>query len=268
MKFDLHTHHERCGHATGSVEEYIQSAIRAGLDVIGISDHSPFYAMEDDHPSPGSAMAISHFPQYVKEVLQLKEKYEAKIEVLLGVESDYFPKHEALYRRHYSQYPFDYLIGSVHFINGFHLFHKKRWIGGDDRTKSEDKELYYQSIQQSARSGMFDIIGHLDALKGFFPTWNEVHADLPDRTLKVIAECGLAIEVNTSGMRKPCKQWFPADELLERAFYYNIPVTFGSDAHTPEHVGLERELVAKRLKEIGYKEWVFFWRRSRQTVAL
>jgi histidinol-phosphatase (PHP family) len=268
MKFDMHTHHERCGHATGTVEDYIQSAMRAGLQVIGISEHSPFFAKSEDHSSPGSAMAVSQFPHYVMEVLQLKKKYEGTIEVLLGVESDYFLEHEELYRRHYSKYPFDYIIGSVHYINGVHLFNKKRWIDGISPNIAEDKNLYYHLIQQSAKSGLFDIIGHVDAMKGFFPTWNEVHPDLPDRTLKVIAESGMAIEVNTSGMRKPCKQWFPSDDLLERAFYYAIPVTFGSDSHTPEHVGEERELVAERLKEIGYREWIFFRQRKRQTVAL
>lgn len=91
MKFDYHTHHDRCGHAEDCIRAYIEAAIENHLDMIGISDHSPYLYSEEDHLFPGIAMAKSHFPQYIKEVLQLKEEYQGKIEVLLGVESDFFP---------------------------------------------------------------------------------------------------------------------------------------------------------------------------------
>src|SRR5690625_1840185 len=113
MKFDLHTHHDRCGHAVGKIEDYIKAAMQQGLEAIGISDHSPFFAMEEDQPFPGLAMAKSEFPIYVTEVLELKKKYNDQIDVLLGVESDFFPEHAETYRQAYSQYSFDYIIGSV-----------------------------------------------------------------------------------------------------------------------------------------------------------
>ncbi len=93
MKFDVHTHHQRCGHAEGTIEDYIVEAIANDLEVIGISDHSPYFADEQDHPEPKISMAKSEFPHYVQEVLALKEKYKHKIKVLLGVESDFFPEH-------------------------------------------------------------------------------------------------------------------------------------------------------------------------------
>lgn len=74
MKFDFHTHHERCGHAEGTIEDYIRSAIEQGLDMIGISDHSPYFGDEEDHSHPEVAMAKSEFPNYVEEVLRLKKK--------------------------------------------------------------------------------------------------------------------------------------------------------------------------------------------------
>ena len=118
IKFDLHTHHYRCGHAEGTIEDYIRAAIDKDLKVIGISDHSPYFASEHDHPEPEIAMAKSEFPRYVEEVLRLKAKYEGKIDVLLGVESDFFPEHIEIYRKEYSRYPFDYIIGSVHRSDG------------------------------------------------------------------------------------------------------------------------------------------------------
>ena len=79
MKFDYHTHHERCGHAEATIEEYIQAAIKNDLQLIGISDHSPFFASEEDRAMPRIAMAKSEFASYVEEVLTLKEKYRGKL---------------------------------------------------------------------------------------------------------------------------------------------------------------------------------------------
>ena len=117
MKFDYHTHHERCGHAEATIEDYIQAAIKNDLQMIGISDHSHFFASEEDRAMPRIAMAKSEFASYVEEVMTLKEKYRGKIDVLLGVESDFFREHHQLYKSVYDQYPFDYIIGSVHFSN-------------------------------------------------------------------------------------------------------------------------------------------------------
>src|SRR5690625_2794590 len=122
LMFDLHTHHDRCGHAEGNLEEYIVQAIDYGLDMIGISDHSPHFYSSDDQLLPHVAMAKSEFPHYVEEVLTLKEKYKDQIDVLLGVESDFFPEHVNLYRKYYEKYPFDYIIGSVHFVDGVSVF--------------------------------------------------------------------------------------------------------------------------------------------------
>lgn len=258
VKFDLHTHHYRCGHAAGEIQDYIQAAIELGLDAIGISDHSPFFASSEDHAVPAIAMAKSEFGRYVAEVLELKRKYEGKIDVLLGVESDYFPEHETLYRDIYDQYPFDYKIGSVHWVAGRSIFDKNRW---KDRSSSEliqEKEEYYSLIAQSARSGMFNILGHIDAMKGYYPPFSDLYTPVVDKTLQIIAEHEVAIEVNTSGITKDCGGWYPTDALLERALHYGVPITFGSDAHIPERVADDLEQVRNKLKVIGFDHWVYF----------
>lgn len=79
MKFDYHTHHNRCGHATGTVRDYVIAAIEKGLQVIGISDHTPAFALEEDLPWPGGAMAKSEFPAYVDEVLALKKNLRDRL---------------------------------------------------------------------------------------------------------------------------------------------------------------------------------------------
>lgn len=268
MKFDLHTHHDRCGHAQGTIKDYIEAAYQAGFSVIGISDHSPYFGSKEDRPQPAIAMAISEFPIYVAEVLKLKEEYAGKIDVLLGVESDFFPEHAEVYRKHYEKYPFDYIIGSVHLSGGVSIFNRKRWKGLNDAEQIDHKEEYYRLIQESAKSGIFQILGHIDAMKGFYPAFSAIPTPIVNETLKIIGEQGVAIEINTSGKTKDVGGWYPSDEMLEKALFYGVEVTFGSDSHVPERIGDDWELVSTRLKEIGFKEWVYFKNKRKQVVPL
>ncbi|MEF2967906.1 histidinol-phosphatase [Paenibacillus sp. M1] len=267
MKFDLHTHHFRCGHADGNIRDYIEAGIAAGLSVIGISDHTPYFGSPEEQPFPHIAMAKSEIGNYVEEVLRLKEEYARKIDVLLGIESDYFPVHAEAYRQVLSRYPFDYIIGSVHSVKDVSIFNKRRWKGLSEAERIADKEEYYALIRESARSGMFQILGHIDAMKGNYPAFSDIPAaEAIDETLRVIAENKVAIEINTSGKTKLSGGWYPSDSILERALHFGVKVTFGSDAHTPRRVADEWDDVAKRLKEIGYSEWVYF--KNKQKVAV
>ncbi|NMO95660.1 histidinol-phosphatase [Paenibacillus lemnae] len=269
MKFDLHTHHFRCGHADGNIRDYIEAGIAAGLQVIGISDHTPYFGSPEEQPFPYIAMGKSEIANYVHEVLQLKKEYEGKIDVLLGIESDFFPQHAQVYRDTLSQYPFDYIIGSVHQVGGVSIFNKNRWKGLSTKEKIAHKEEYYALISQSARNGMFQILGHIDAMKGNYPSFSDIAAEQAlDDTLQVIAECGVAIEINTSGKTKMCGGWYPSHAILERAHHYGVEVTFGSDAHIPSRVGDELEQVAVMLKEIGYTEWVYYKQMQKVSVPL
>jgi histidinol-phosphatase (PHP family) len=268
MKFDFHTHHYRCGHAAGEIRDYIEAAIARGMTYIGISDHSPYFGEEVDQFRPGIAMGKSEFPEYVAEVLRLKNEYRDKITVLLGVESDYFPQHVELYRSIYKQYPFDYIIGSVHFSGGRGIFDRTRWDGIDEAGLLTAKEAHFEIVAQSARSGMFDILGHIDAIKGYKPEISSIPTAIIDRTLQTIAECDVAIEINTSGKGKECGGWYPSNEVLERACYFGVKPTFGSDSHVAERVADEFDEVREYLKQIGFKEWAVFEQRKRTMVAL
>jgi len=270
MKFDLHTHHDRCGHASGQIEDYIRSAIDAGITAIGISDHSPYFAHEDDHPQPGIAMARSEFPNYIAEVLRLKEKYRDRIEVLLGVESDFYPDQIELYRTSYLPYPFDYIIGSVHQTRGVSIFNRNRWKDLSDEEQSDQKRHYYELIAQSASSGLFQVLGHIDAMKGYFPAFADIAGAEPeiDEALKAVAAHDIALEINTSGKTKDCGGWYPSDAILERALHFGADVTFGSDAHVPERVGDEWDEVRTRLREIGFTRWVFYREQRKVVVPL
>jgi histidinol-phosphatase (PHP family) len=269
MKFDLHTHHFRCGHADGDIESYIQAGIKEGLQVIGISDHSPYFGSELDQPQPGIAMAKSDFTNYVDEVLRLKAKYEGTIDVLLGMESDFYPEYIELYRSMYEMYPFDYIIGSVHQTRGVSIFNRNRWKKLAESAKIEEKRHYYELIGHSARSGVFQVLGHIDAMKGYYPAFSEIAADdAIDSALELIAGSSVAIEINTSGKTKDVGGWYPSDAILERALHYGVQVTFGSDAHIPSRVGDEWELVRTRLREIGFEQWVYYKQKKPIAVSL
>ncbi|MCK0473072.1 histidinol-phosphatase [Halalkalibacter sp. APA_J-10(15)] len=268
MKFDLHTHHERCGHAIGTIEDYIRQAIQLNLDYIGISDHTPHFYSEEDHLYPGITMKKSEFKSYVEEVLQLKEKYASRIHVLLGIESDFFIDHMIHYHKQFELYPFDYIIGSVHFIHDINIFQRGRFDSLTQSERVQVKESYYEQIALSAKSGFFQILGHIDAMKGYYPPFSDLKTEVVDKTLKIIGEEQVAIEINTSGKTKDVGGWYPANEILERALFYSVPVTFGSDAHTPERIADDFDLVRKRLKEIGYKEWTYFINKKAVNVSL
>lgn len=268
IRFDYHTHHKRCGHARGNIRDYIEAAIQKGINYIGISDHSPYFASEEDHPYPHITMRKSEFPEYVSEVLSLKEEYKGKINVMLGVEADFFPDHIDVYRKQLEKYPMDYIIGSVHFVNGTSIFNKQQWDGLCTKEKIAKKEAYYHLIEQSAKSGLFQILGHIDAMKGFYPDFTSIQTAALEHTLKVISEYDVAIEINTSGKTKDCGGWYPADEILEMALHYDVKVTFGSDAHDPERVGDDFNFVRQRLKDIGFKEWAYFQEKRRFLTSL
>ncbi|AIQ65327.1 phosphoesterase [Paenibacillus stellifer] len=269
MKFDLHTHHFRCGHADGNIRDYIEAGIQNGLKVIGISDHTPYFGHPEDRAFPHIAMAKSEFANYVEEVLSLKKEYDGVIDVLLGIESDFFPEHVEAYRQVLNSYPFDYIIGSVHSTGGVSIFNKNRWKHLGAKEQIAVKTEYYRLIGESARSGMFQILGHIDAMKGNYPGFSDIPAPGPlDECLKIIGDSGVAIEINTSGKTKLSGGWYPSDDILERALRYGVPVTFGSDAHKPSRVGDELEQVAARLKEIGFTSWVYFKEQRQIEVPL
>lgn len=263
MIFDLHTHHQRCGHAQGSVRDYISAALDKNLAYIGISDHTPFFAEPEDHPDPGACMAKSDFPAYILEVLALKQEFAGQIDVLLGVEADFIPDCLDLYRGILQSYPFDYIIGSVHEFAGISLYDSDYWDQLTREAKLEVKNSYYNHVAQSAAAGLYDILGHVDALNRYFPGYADLHPETAENMLKTIAEHGIAMEINSSD-----DLWVPDHWLLERALHYGVKVTFGSDAHEPERVGEHFSDIRKHLLDIGFREWAVFKNRERIMLPL
>lgn len=257
MKIDLHNHTSLCNHAEGSVRDYVEAAIAADIDVFGFSDHAP---MDFD---PKYRMKFDEMQLYHTMVMEAKQEYSDRIDVLFGYEVDYLEGH--MDGRVLSA-DVDYLIGSVHFIDEWG-FDNPEFIG---QYEHEDIDVIWQSyfdqVKAMARSGLFDIVGHLDLIKVFkFMPKNDI-VTIATPALDAIAEAGMTLEINVAGYRKPAAEAYPSPELLNAAFARGIPVTFGSDAHKPGQIGLFRNEAEALARDVGYRECVYYRNRTPHTV--
>ena len=258
MKIDLHSHTTLCNHAEGSVNEYVEQAIACGIDIFGFCDHAP---MDFD---PGYRMSFDEMALYREWVMAAKEKYADKIEVLFGYEVDYLPGHMD---ERVLNADVDFLVGSVHFINEWG-FDNPEFIGRyESENIDEIWQKYFALVEEMAESGHFDIAGHIDLIKifRFMPETEILSLAMP--ALKAIKKADMVLEINVAGYRKPCQEPYPSPQILQAAFELGIPVTFGSDAHKPEQVGLFREEAEALARSIGYTKCATFKNRKRIMVA-
>ena len=271
MHIDFHTHHERCGHAIGKLEEYVQRGIELGLEQLGLSDHLPLVHVDPANYYPEMAMPLAELPRYVEECLELKERYRGSIDLRVGLEADYIEGYEGVIRDLLAPYPWDYLIGSVHFLGEWDITDYRQVKGWEGKNVLEVYRRYYDAVSKSAASGLYDIIGHIDVIKrfGYIPETEEARAEvreLETGALKAIANHGIAMELNASGLTKPCKEMFPAEHVLKRALELGIPLTLGSDAHDPAKLGDGLPEARRQLWDIGFRELAVFEGRRRTMV--
>lgn len=256
MRVDLHNHTTLCNHATGSTEDYIRAAIEKKIDIFGFSDHAP---MDFD---PEYRMKFSDMKAYENEVLTLKEKYAKDIEILLAYEVDFLPGH--MDDRVLKAQNIDYLIGSVHFINEWG-FDNPEFIGKYESQNIDDIwQEYFNAIEAMADSGHFDIVGHLDLIKVFnFMPKKDIRS-IAKSALQSIKKANMTIELNVAGYRKPVKEAYPSQTLLEMAYELEIPITFSSDAHSIKQVGLYYDDIIQLAKSAGYTQCATYRHRDRQ----
>ena len=262
---DYHMHTSRCCHADGEAADYVRKAISYELGEIGFSDHLPLRG--DRGKELGLAMALAELPDYVSEVLELRKSFP-EIQIKLGIEADYTPDSVSYTRDLLKKHDFDYVIGSVHYIGEWAFDHpgeRKKWDSKDvDLVYKE----YFELLRKSASTLLFDIIGHCDLVKKFGNRpENELSEDL-EKTAKVFKECGVAVEINTSGLRKPVNEIYPSFENLKVYNKYDIPIVFGSDAHTPGDVGNDFDKAISLAAEAGYDEYVTFENRTMKSHKL
>lgn len=258
MLVDLHNHTPLCNHAEGTIDEYILFAIDSGTKFFGFSDHAP---MDFD---PKYRMKFEEMQKYEKAVVQAKKRYEKKIEILLGYEVDYLPNH---IDSRVVNADVDYLIGSVHFLEGWG-FDNPEFIGEwESQDRDEIWQKYFDTIEEMAKSRLFQIVGHFDLIKvfKFMPKGNI--SQMAHNALLAIKEADMVLELNVAGFRKEVEESYPSASLLKDAYALNIPITFASDAHKPEQVGLFETEIVSLAKEVGYRECVYFRKKKPISVA-
>lgn len=255
MRVDYHVHgvaHGEYKYELEWIEQYVNMALDRGIKEIGFSEHNEFAAQIDDNL-----------------LNEIQNKHGSKIKIRLGLESDFFPGKEEEIKAVTKQRAYDYIIGSVHFIDGWGFDHPDFKKDFDKQDIDEIYLKYAALLTQMVQSNCFDVVGHLDLLKiwGHRPC-RQSSSFYFDSVLKAVREHGLAVEINTAGLRKPVGELYPAPEIINKMFAYDIPITFGSDAHLPEQVGEGLSVAYRAAWQAGYRYLVRFERHNQIVTAI
>jgi histidinol-phosphatase (PHP family) len=247
--------------------DYVQIARERGLREIGFADHLPLYFHPPGRRPPDLAMADVELPEYVADVLALR-KANPDLPIRLGIEADFIPGKEKQLAALLERYPFDYVLGSVHYIDGWGFDHPDFRDGYRDWEADALYRRYFELLQAAARSGLFDSLAHPDLLKKFdYRPVGDI-TSLYRETVAVIAEAGVCIEVNTAGLRVPAGEIYPHPTFLRFCREFHVPATLGSDAHTPEQVGSGFPEAIALLEQAGYREIATFQGRRRSLISI
>jgi len=257
---DYHMHTPLCRHASGEPGDYARRALEIGLTEIGFSDHSP---MRQDNFDDWR-MRFDQLDEYVEGIRKAQQDFP-QLTIRLALEVDYLPGQEDWIRDLAARQPWDYFIGSVHYVSdNWALDNPNKLSEWRKRDAFEVWSVYFERLTKAAETGLFEIIGHADLPKKFGFRPERDCTALYERFLTAAKKYNCAIELNTAGLRKDCREIYPSREILQLAFQKGVPITFGSDAHAPEEVGMNFTDAIQLAHEIGYKECCRFVRRKRE----
>lgn len=258
--YDSHMHTPLCKHATGAPEDYAQTAFNRGLKGVIFTCHAPL----PNGYSPAIRMTDSEFEIYTSLVRSAAETWSGRIDVRLGIESDYLPELTSWLRKLHDRTRFDFKLGSIHPQNAEY---RRQYYQGDPIAFQKQ---YFCHLAEAAESGLFDALAHPDCIKYLFPqSWRflHIHSDIY-RALDRIANTGVALEVNTSGRHKKPREISPGSLFLRAAIERGIPLVLGSDAHDPRFVGDQFLSVLGQLTELGCREISYFKLGRRHTIKV
>jgi histidinol-phosphatase (PHP family) len=259
---DYHMHTPLCHHAAGEPSEYAARAVSLGMEEIGFSDHSPMRKDNFDE----WRMNTDRLGEYVQKVRKAQTDFP-QLKIKLALEVDYLPGQEEWIRELAAMHPWDYFIGSVHYISdSWAIDNPQQLSEWKKRDAYEVWAAYFESLTQAADSGLFEIIGHADLPKKFGIYPERDCTMLFDRFLQAAARKRVAIELNTAGLRKTCKEIYPSPKILQMARSKDVAITFGSDAHAPGEVGMGFVEAKELARRTGYTESCRFTRRKRTMV--
>ncbi|MCK4321740.1 histidinol-phosphatase HisJ family protein [candidate division WOR-3 bacterium] len=256
------------------LDKYIENGVNKGIKEFCITEHIHRFKETIDIPNRiikkfgdnentnfmkewWTERCTKTIDEYVNFIHGLKDEgYPVK----LGCEVDFLD--EPILESIVKDYPWDFIIGSVHWIQGWGFDHLDREWTWQSRDIDLIYKKYFNLIKEAAKSGMFDVIGHFDVIKvfGYYPSgeWSS----LVEETLEEIIQNKIGIEVNTAGWRKPIGEIYPGEKILKQCKKYGIHVTLGSDAHQPEEVGYGFDRALMLLDKIGYRFLTIYDKRK------
>lgn len=258
--------------------EYCAQAARLGVTELAVTEHSSRFRQVDAlvrgwwdrDPSPARRAETrtcwdeelgADLDQYVGTVLAAQA---TGLPVVLGLEVDYIPGRMGEVGALLAGYPFDVLLGSVHWIGAW-LFDALDWAQAQRQWASRGVERvwadYTRSVQELAGTGTVDVLAHPDLAKvaGHRPP---APAEFYDRIAEAARSCGLAAELNSAGWRKPCAEPYPAPGLLTRFHDYGVPITTASDAHQVDDISWRIADLTAMALAAGYSEVTAFRGRN------
>lgn len=249
---DYHMHTPLCGHALGEPHEYAQQAIQVGLNEIGFSDHAPFLKS----PLPGITMSMEELPLYHRMIERVRGEFSGRLAIKIGIEADYIPGFEDQTRALLAAYPYDYVYGSVHFIDEWAFDNPDERNQWDRADVNRVYLAYFQLLRKAAESQLFDILAHVDLVKKF---GHRPSQDMSAEIRTIARACranNVAIEINTSGLRKDIREIYPSLQTLSIYAQEGVDIVFGSDAHLSTDVGKDFDQAARLALDAGYADYV------------
>jgi len=240
MLTNYHTHHYRCKHAEGTIEDYIIEAIKQGYAEIGISCHIPF---DESFPEVGTGqrMDFADLPTYFAEIDALKVKYQAQIKVLKSLEAEYFSQiHD--YVAVLAEET-DYLLLAGHFIEL-----DGKYPTAFNFTKVAELHAYAEQLEIAMATGMFQILAHPDLFMVAYPKWDAVCEEITHKIAQAVLKYDVILEVNANGLRRR-NQPYPAREFWDiiATHYPQTKVIVNADCHAPRLLNDEMMHEARRL---------------------
>lgn len=257
-------HTRLCRHAEGDAVDLAAHAVRLGFTEIGFSEHNPMPRddWDDWH------MAQADLDAYVEQVARARREFP-QLTIKLALEVDFIPGQEEWIRGLAARHPWDYLIGAVHYVSDSWALDNPHLISEwKARDPFEVWSAYFERLTMAAESGLFDIVAHADLCKKFCFYPKEDCTPLYTRLLEAVRRRGLALELNTAGLRKECREIYPGPKIVQLASELRVPITFASDAHAPGEVGANFAEAIALAHQCGYTHSCRFTRRQREMIPL
>lgn len=256
---DYHLHTDFSGDSTTPAREQIEQAIRLGMDSLCITDHHDY-----DVESPIDFTL--DIDAYFSSLTRLQEEYRDRIDVRIGIELGLQVHLKEYLREVTRKYPFDFVIGSTHFIDRKDPAYPDFF---ENRNEADSYLQYFETtLDNVSRLDDYDVAGHIDYIVRYGPNkaaYYSYHAyrDILDQILKAVISRGKGIECNTAGFRKGISQPNPTSDVLRR--YRELGgeiITIGSDAHIPEDLGADFERTRELLLSCGFTYYTEFQERK------